>query len=86
MSNISQMFANPDSELTFGLAHILLVTDIAGKHIYHIFGGTVAYMMFNIGAFCGCTIEFVSFQKDCRYGALSMVTNCFFVNDIGVVR
>ena len=86
MSNISQMFTNPDSELTFGLSYILVVTDIAGKHIYHIFGGTVAYMVFNIGAFCGCTIEFVSLQKDSRYRALSVITNCFFVNDIGFVR
>ena len=85
MSNISQMFTNPDSELAFGLSYILMVTDNAGEHIYHIFGGTVAYMMFNIGAFCGCTIKFVSFQKDGRNRALSVITNRFFMKDIGGV-
>ena len=30
MSNVSQMLPNPDSELAFGLSHILLFADCAG--------------------------------------------------------
>ena len=55
MLNVCQMFPNPNSELAFGLSYILLVTNYAGKHVDHIFCGTVSYMVFLIGACSGGT-------------------------------
>ena len=82
MSNVSQMFSNPNSELAFGLAYILMVTEFAGEHIYHIFCGTVAYMIFLIGALgCG-TIKGVLFCKELWNWTISMITNGFFVDRI----
>ena len=79
MSNVSQMFPNPNSELAFGLAYVLMVTGFAGKHIYHILCGTVSYMIFLIGAFSGSTIKGVFFHKDSVDRTVSMFTNSFFM-------
>jgi hypothetical protein len=45
------------------LSYILLVACGTCKHVYQVFCGTIAYMMFLIGAFCGCTANIFSFVE-----------------------
>ena len=60
------------------LAHVLVFTDFACQHIYHILGSAIAYIVFFIGSLSFCTFKIFTFVEYFQDWAISVVTDWFF--------